>query len=249
MLDNQLDGVAARLRTARAVSVLTGAGISAESGVPTFRGKDGLWRNYSATDLATPEAFARAPQLVWEWYRWRRRLIGQASPNAGHLALSRFERSLTHVELVTQNVDGLHQRAGSRNIVELHGNIWRARCAEGCGAVIDEAGVVPPADAGRVAVPLCACGARLRPDVVWFGESLDPALVDRAARAARGADVFLVIGTSALVYPAAGLPSVASREGALVVEINIEDTPLTSLADVTLRGPAAVILPAIEARL
>jgi NAD-dependent deacetylase len=247
----ELDAVAARLRTARAAVVLTGAGMSAESGVPTFRGADGLWKRYSATDLATPEAFARDAALVWEWYRWRRGLIGRARPNAGHRALARAEQAIPQLQLVTQNVDGLHQRAGSSRIIELHGNIWRARCAGRCGAVIDQSNDALDADAGSplASVPLCACGAQLRPDVVWFGEALDPERLDRAVRAAQACDVLLAVGTSALVYPAAGLPSVASRAGALVVEINIDDTPLTPLADVVLRGPAAEVLPAIEARL
>jgi NAD-dependent deacetylase len=251
MFETELGDLAARLRSARAVAALTGAGISAESGVPTFRGHDGLWRNFSATDLATPEAFDRDPALVWEWYRWRRGLIGRAQPNAGHLALARMEAALPGFDLVTQNVDGLHRRAGSRRIVELHGNIWRARCSRDCGFVIDqsEEASAEQGDGRASRVPTCRCGARLRPDVVWFGEALDPADVDRAVEAARQCDVFLVIGTSALVYPAAGLPSVASRAGALVVEVNVDDTPLTPLAGAVLRGPAAVVLPALEARL
>jgi NAD-dependent protein deacetylase/lipoamidase len=242
-----LDHVAGCLRAARAVAAMTGAGISAESGVPTFRGTDGLWRRYSAADLATPEAFARDPGLVWAWYRWRQALIGKAQPNAGHIALARLQARMPDFTLITQNVDGLHRRAGSAQVVELHGNIWRARCARGCGVVTDESLGAPAED--RPPLPVCACGALLRPDVVWFGEMLDANRVELAVRAARACDVFLAVGTSGLVYPAAGLPLAASDAGALVVEINVEDTPLTPHAGLVLRGRAAEVLPALEARL
>jgi len=246
-----LDWLAERLRSAGAVTAMTGAGISAESGVPTFRGHDGLWRNYSAADLATPEAFARDPRLVWDWYRWRQGIIGRAQPNPGHLALARLQGRLAGFTLVTQNVDGLHQRAGSRDLIELHGNIWRARCARGCGFTAHEAPL--DSDAGGSGhsgqLPACPCGALLRPDIVWFGEALDEDLVDRAARSARQCAVFLAVGTSALVYPAAGLPLMARRAGAVVVEINVDDTPLTPHAGLVLRGSAADVLPALESRL
>ena len=246
-----LDDLAARLRAARAVGVLTGAGMSAESGVPTFRGADGLWRNYSVTDLATPEAFARDPRLVWQWYRWRQGIIGRAEPNLGHLALARLQPRFAAFTLTTQNVDGLHQRAGSTGVIELHGNIWRMRCAGGCGIVrqLGLADTLEHADAGPAFLPTCDCGALLRPDIVWFGEPLDPETVDAAARAARMADVFIVIGTSAVVYPAAGLPLAAARAGATVVEINPDETPLSPLAALVLRGPAAEVLPSLESRL
>ena len=246
-----LDHLAERLRSAQAVTVMTGAGISAESGVPTFRGTDGLWRNYSATDLATPEAFARDPRLVWQWYRWRRGIIGRAEPNPGHLALARLQARIPAFTLITQNVDGLHRRAGSTHVIELHGNIWRARCARGCGVVSDAAGEAPgDGPAGEQApVPVCSCGALLRPDVVWFGEALDQSRIDLAVRAAQHCQVFLAIGTSALVYPAAGLPLVAARAGALVVEINVDDTPLTPHAGLVLKAKAAEVLPALESRL
>jgi NAD-dependent deacetylase len=246
-----IDQVAQRLRAARAVAAMTGAGISAESGVPTFRGADGLWRTYSASDLATPEAFARDPGLVWQWYRWRQGLVGRARPNAGHLALARLQARVPAFTLMTQNVDGLHQRAGSTNVIELHGTLWRARCARGCGVVQNLAGAAPGRDAGDGSAPppACPCGALLRPDVVWFGEPLDEARIDLALRAARDCDVFLAVGTSALVYPAAALPLVAGRAGALVVEINLDDTPLTPQADIALRGRAAEVLPALESRL
>ena len=252
MIDAQALGqLAGRLRSARAVAAMTGAGISAESGVPTFRGPDGLWRNYSAMDLATPQAFARDPRLVWQWYRWRQGIIGKAEPNPGHLALARLQSRISGFTLTTQNVDGLHQRAGSAHVIELHGNIWRARCAGGCGFVRDVAGE-PRGDeplGEPDAVPVCRCGALLRPDVVWFGESLDAARIELAVRAARDCDVFLAVGTSALVHPAAGLPLLAGRAGALVVEINVDETPLTPHAGLVLRGSAAEVLPALESRL
>jgi NAD-dependent deacetylase len=205
---------------------------------------------FSPSDLATPEAFARDPRLVWEWYRWRRDLIRVAQPNPGHFVLARFERHLQKFQLVTQNVDGLHQRAGSRTLIELHGNIWRSRCAAGCGRLAEEPDQgCPPGSGAPSAVepPTCGCGGLLRPDVVWFGEALDPGNITRAIAAARACDVLLVVGTSAVVYPAAALPRIAREGGALVVEINIEDTPLTAEADIVVRGPAAAVLPALEA--
>jgi len=246
-----LDRLAERLRSAHAVTVMTGAGISAESGVPTFRGTGGLWRSYSATDLATPEAFVRDPRLVWQWYRWRRGIIGGAEPNPGHLVLARLEARMPAFTLITQNVDGLHQRAGSTHVVELHGNIWRARCVRGCGVVRDAAGEAPgDGPAGEQdPVPVCSCGALMRPDVVWFGEALDQSRIDLAVQAAKGCQVFMAIGTSALVYPAAGLPLVAANAGAVVVEINVDSTPLTPHAGLVLKAKAAEVLPALESRL
>lgn len=234
------------LKRARAVAAITGAGISAESGVPTFRGPDGLWRNFRAEDLATPEAFARAPGLVWEWYRWRRGRIAGAQPNAGHLVLARFEDRWPDFALLTQNVDGLHRRAGSRNVVELHGSLWRARCTAEPARVFDEMQQAPgTGDPGRV--PACpACGAPLRPDVVWFGEALDPAAVARAHDAVTSCDVLLVVGTSAIVYPVAALPALARRSGATIIEVNVDRTPLTADADIVLRGAAGVVLPEVE---
>jgi NAD-dependent deacetylase len=230
---------------------MTGAGMSAESGVPTFRGADGLWHRFSAADLATPEAFARDPRLVWQWYRWRQGIIAGAEPNPGHLALARLQSRIPGFRLITQNVDGLHQRAGSTGVIELHGNIWRARCARGCGVTTDAAGraTADEPDGGQAPLPVCPCGALMRPDIVWFGEALDEGRVDLAIRAAQGCDVFLAVGTSALVYPTAGLPLLASRAGALVVEINVDDTPLTPQAGLVLRGKAAEVLPALESRL
>jgi NAD-dependent deacetylase len=228
-----------RLRTARRVVALTGAGISAESGVPTFRGPGGLWRQYRPEDLATPEAFARDPQLVWEWYAWRRETIAPLRPNAAHDALALLEKRSPEFLLATQNVDGLHAAAGSRRIVELHGTIWRLRCTS-CDHERDDRRV-PLAEIP----PRCDCGALLRPGVVWFGEALPEEAVTTAFEAAQAADVVLVIGTSSLVYPAAALPQAARAAGAFVVEINPEPTPLTPLADVSLRGTAVALVPAI----
>lgn len=251
---------AAALKRARRVVAITGAGISAESGVPTFRGAGGLWRTFRAEDLATPEAFARDPVLVWEWYWWRRARIAGARPNPGHAVLARFETRLPAFTLLTQNVDGLHVDAGSRNLVELHGNIWRARCSVHRACVFDQRGEpIPPVEEmtgasastvrhlSRADLPLCpSCAAPLRPDIVWFGEALDPEAVQRAIDAVRTCDVLLVIGTSAVVYPVAAFPSMAKRAQATIVEVNVEATPVTSDADVVLRGPSGAILPEVE---
>jgi NAD-dependent deacetylase len=234
------------LECAGSIVALTGAGISAESGVPTFRGPNGLWRNYSPEKLATPEAFARDPRLVWEWYDWRRGIIRQAQPNAGHLALAELERRKPSdgsagrfgFTLITQNVDGLHDRAGSRNLVKLHGDLWLAQCT-GCGAVEPNEDVPLRGDLP----PRCKCGAALRPAVVWFGESLPPEVWERAVAASAGSDVFLVVGTSAVVYPAAGLAEVARRAGARLVILNPEPTPLEPRADWVLRGNSGELLP------
>src|SRR5262245_47530584 len=228
------------MRAAERIVVLTGAGVSAESGVPIFRGAGGLWRHFRPEDLATPEAFARQPALVWEWYLWRREKIAAASPNAGHRAIAALERDRTGVTLVTQNVDGLHERAGSPRPLELHGNLWRVRCQRGCGVVACDDASGPPRGELK-----CSCGAWLRPDVVWFGESLDPNLLDAATTAIEAADVVLVVGTSAVVYPVAALPHLARRRAARVVEINVDETPLTAHAHAVLRGTAAEVLPAL----
>jgi NAD-dependent deacetylase len=232
-----LDRVAQWLRAAPRVTVLTGAGVSAESGVPVFRGPGGLWRQYRAEDLATPDAFARQPDLVWEWYAWRRSVIAASAPHAGHVMIADLERSRPGVTLITQNVDGLHQRAGSSAPVEVHGNLWRVRCV-GCGHREDDTPEGPPRSTFT-----CACGHWLRPAVIWFGEPLDPSTLAAASRAAEQADLLLVVGTSAVVYPVAALPDVARRRGARVVEVNVEETPLSDRADAVLRGPAGVMLP------
>jgi len=227
-----------QLQTARRITALTGAGISKESGIPTFReAQTGLWENYEATELATPQAFQRNPKLVWEWYQWRRSLVTQAEPNPAHMALVLMEQRVPTFRLITQNVDGLHQRAGSRNIIELHGNILRTKCFEH-NHLVDhwqEDGQIPP----RCPV----CGGQLRPDVVWFGENLPSSAIQRAAAAAQQTDIFLSIGTSGLVNPAASLPYMAIEAGALLVEVNPDHPPLTIYADYQLTSPAGEILP------
>ncbi len=228
-----------RLREARTVAVLTGAGVSAESGVPTFRGADGLWRNYQATDLATPEAFCRDPQLVWEWYDWRRQLVARCRPNPAHRALAWLEGQVEDFLLITQNVDGLHEKAGSRRLVELHGNLWRVRCT--AEARVTELMAVPL----EAIPPRCSCGALLRPDIVWFGEALPALALQRAFAAAETCQLMLVVGTSALVQPAASLPLAAKSHGAYVVEVNLGPTPLSDIADECHHGKAGEILPEI----
>ena len=220
------------------VIALTGAGISAESGVPTFRGEGGLWRNFRPEQLATPTAFQRDPALVWEWYDWRRGLIGGCAPNAAHVMLTEMETTLPDFTLITQNVDGLHQAAGSRNVLELHGNIWRVRCT-GCGRMTKDRRVPLPEIPSRCP----ECGGLLRPDVVWFGESLPQEVLEAAWAAAARCKLILVIGTSAVVQPAGSLPLVALENGARLVEINPAETPLSARAHEILRGPAAEALP------
>lgn len=226
------------------VAVLTGAGISAESGIPTFRGEDGLWNKYRAEELATPTAFGQDPKLVWEWYDWRRGIISPKEPNPGHKILARWEKIFPGISLITQNIDGLHQKAGSKNILELHGNIWKVRCTK--KGTISENIETPLKDIP----PSCSkCGALLRPHIVWFGESLDPAVLHNAFLLSSGCEVMFVIGTSAVVQPAASLPLSAAEAGAKVVEINIDPTPLTSYADFSFRGKAGDILPLIDEEL
>jgi NAD-dependent deacetylase len=228
------------LRGARSVAVLTGAGVSAESGIPTFRdAQTGLWAQYRPEELATPEAFRARPRLVWEWYAWRRELCAKSAPNPGHLALAELAGRIPDFTLITQNVDGLHARGGSRDVIELHGNIYRARCFEG-GHVFEsweESGEPPPR---------CPrCQSLLRPDVVWFGEQLPRAALARAEEAAERCELFFTIGTSALVQPAASLPLVALRRGALVAEVNPQPTPLSDAVTYAIPAPAGELLPAL----
>jgi NAD-dependent deacetylase len=235
------DGFIERLKDAKKVAVLTGAGISAESEVPTFRGKDGLWKKFSPMELANFDAFIQNPKLVWEWYNWRRGLINDVEPNPGHYALAKMEEIAPEFTLITQNVDGLHKRAGSKNILELHGRIYESFCID-CQKRYDE----PEFEDG---VPRCECGGLVRPDVVWFGESLDPEIIDKAFRTSATCEVFLSVGTSAQVQPAASLPVIAKQSGAYVVEINPEDTPITHMMDEFMQGPSGEVLPAIVEKL
>lgn len=263
---------ASLIRQAEFLAVLTGAGISAESGVPTFRGSppptpnaDGstpgasqsapllmpLWGRFSPEQLATPEAFASNPRLVWDWYLWRRSLIAQCLPNPAHLVLARIEKEILsrdgrHFLLITQNIDGLHARGGSQRILELHGNIWRVKCSRCTALAGPVAGIWSRTLTFEESTPpRCQCGGWLRPDVVWFGESLDPAILSEAFSAASSCDLMLVIGTSAVVQPAASLPFMTLEREGKVIEINAEKTPLTSFASLSLPGRAGEILPKI----
>jgi NAD-dependent deacetylase len=236
-VENAIEAARRSLQSGRIVA-FTGAGISAESHVPTFRGSDGLWRNYSPERLATAEAFIRDPHLVWEWYDWLRGLIHAAQPNPGHLALTEMQqKDPRRFTLVTQNMDGLHERAGSRDVVKLHGDIWILRCTKCAWEGRNEQVSVDPLP------PLCRCGGILRPGIVWFGEMLPTDQWERAVDAARTADVFMSIGTSALVYPAAGLVHLAHESGARVIIVNPDPTPADEFAAWILRGPAGEILP------
>lgn len=220
------------------MTVLTGAGVSAESGVPTFRdAQTGLWARFQPEELATPAAFLRNPRLVWEWYAWRRELVSKAQPNPAHFALAELEKRAPLFTLITQNVDGLHQRAGSRDVIELHGNITRTKCFE------EDAIVTDWPDTGEVPPRCPNCGGRLRPDVVWFEEALPAEATSRAFERSEDCDVFLSIGTSTVVYPAAALPFHALENGATVVEINPDSTPLTRSVHFVLAGAASEVLP------
>ncbi len=241
VIEGLSDDIIEKIKSARSVTALTGAGVSAESGVPTFRGDEGLWNNHRAEELATPEAFGRDPLLVWRWYDWRRTLLAPLKPNPGHETLARFEGRFDEMTLITQNVDGLHRMAGSSDPVEMHGNIWHTRCVlEG---TVRENRETPLKDIP----PRCPdCQALLRPHIVWFGESLPPAVLNRAFEAAEKCDLFFVIGTSGVVQPAASLAGAAKREGATVIEINLEKTPLSYDVDATLLGLSGEALPEIE---
>lgn len=235
-------GLPDALRQAGRIVFLTGSGVSAESGVPTFRDAlTGLWARLRPEELATPEAFRRDPQLVWEWYRERRRQVAAVSPNRAHQAIASLQARLPDTLLVTQNVDGLHQRAGSVDTVEFHGNLFTNRC-RGCGRE------TPQPDPELCKPPPCPdCGELMGPGVIWFGETIPAHAMERAWRGAAMADLVLAIGTSGLVTPAAALPEVARLAGAQIVEINLHPTPLSSSADFVVTGPAARILPEITA--
>lgn len=243
-MNDPTSGLAERIRGATRVTVLAGAGVSAASGVPTFRGADGLWRQFRPEDLATPQAFRRDPRLVWEWYSWRRETIARCEPNEAHRVLARWSQASDSVRVVTQNVDDLHVRAGTRGLVRLHGSIWELACWNGC------ADAPPTWRDERVPLPevppTCPhCGGLARPAVVWFGESLAEHDV-AAAVESTACDLFLSLGTSSLVYPAAGLVHSARLHGAFTAEINLDETPASGEVDLTVRGRVEEILPLIE---
>ena len=243
MTDDSIRTLAAALRDAHTVTILTGAGVSAESGVPTFRdAQEGLWARYRPQDLASPEAFTRDPDTVWQWYRWRRDLVRGVEPNAGHHALAAMARTLPDLRLVTQNVDGLHQQAGHDGVIEFHGNLFRNRChADGRRVDIDDA---------TDTAPRCPhCDSRVRPDVVWFGEAIPEQALAAAVAATQSCDVFMAVGTSAEVYPAAGLIDLARESGATVAGINPDPSALSPALDLRIHERAAVALPALLARI
>jgi len=239
-----LERAADALRHARRVVVFTGAGISAESGVPTFRDAlTGLWERYDPGELATPQAFRADPDLVWGWYEWRRALVLRAQPNAGHVAVAAIEARVPDAVVVTQNVDDLHERAGSSAPVRLHGSLFAPRCSA-CDAPVPGGGTTHAVEGERLAPPQCAgCGGLVRPGVVWFGESLPEDALAAAVEAATQCDVLLTVGTAGVVYPAAEIPQLASRHGATVIQVNPQPTPLDPVASVNLRGTAATVLP------
>lgn len=236
-LSQRTEQLKGKLRDSRYIVALTGAGVSAESGVPTFRGENGLWKQYRAEDLATPEAFTRDPKLVWEWYNWRRQLIASLTYNAAHRALAELEQKCPHFTLITQNVDGLHKKAGSKNVLEIHGTIWKVRCTA-CNHTSENHEV--PINI----LPHCEmCGGLLRPHVVWFGEPLPLDVSEETRRALEVCDFLMVIGTSGVVHPVASFPHYARAKGALVVEVNLEKTPISPIAHETLLGKAGEIVP------
>jgi NAD-dependent deacetylase len=219
------------------VVVFTGAGVSAESGVPTFRGQDGLWKQFRVDELATPQAFAADPQKVWEWYSWRRELISTIEPNPGHRSIAEFEEFFRDFVLITQNVDGLHNRAGNRRVLKLHGDLWEVRCIS-CGhSRTDLRAALSPLP------PRCECGGMLRPGVVWFGENLPAGIFEEAVALTEACNLFFSVGTSAEVYPAAQLPGLARRNGAYVVEVNVERSAVADVAHEILLGKSGEVLP------
>lgn len=230
------------LKPSTRVAVLTGAGVSQESGVPTFRDKDGLWQKFKPEELASMNAFLANPDLVWEWYEHRRKVIREVKPNAGHEALAKMQTYFKEFSLITQNVDGLHERAGSKNILEVHGNLMRSFCID-CKEFAPSDFLENLKSAGEA--KCTKCEGRLRPDVVWFGEMLPEKIWEASVNAAENCDLFFTIGTSAAVYPAAGIPLHAKQHGAYVVEINPQETEISHLVDESLRGLSAVVLPII----
>ena len=235
----QLKAAATLIRDAEYLITLTGAGISKESNVPTFRGKDGLWKQYNAMDLATPHAFRQNPLLVWEWYIWRQNLIAKCEPNPAHYTLANWEHNGLLKTLITQNVDGLHRKAGSTHVLEVHGNLWALKCIT-CRY---HSRLSQPVQE----IPSCPeCGSNLRPDVVWFGESLSSTVMEQVYTELQHSDIILVVGTSALVQPAASFPLIVKQNGGQILEVNVETTPLTTSADIHLTGKAGEILPKLD---
>lgn len=243
--DDLLQQAAARIRAAKQIAVLTGAGVSKESGVPTFRDAlDGLWARYDPQQLATEAAFRRDPRLVWDWYEYRRGLARQAQPNPGHIALAELQRRYPTLRIITQNVDDLHERAGSADVIRLHGNLAASKCSRHCQGnptPVDVSQLVWERESGPPPCP--RCGSPVRPDVVWFGEMLPPEALSRAVALAQSADVMLVVGTSGVVMPAAEMPYRAKRHGAFIIEVNPALSEITALADVWLNGPSGEMLP------
>ena len=231
--------LAEALRGSQHILVLTGSGISAESGVPTFRdAQDGLWAKYQPEDLATADAFLRDPELVWKWYRWRRELVAEAKPNPGHTALAELAREVPQLTLITQNVDGLHQQAGSTGVIEFHGNLFVDRCFDGACSRTAEPGDDP--------LPTCpSCAGLMRPGVVWFGEAIPPTALELAVDAIKSCDMFISIGTSALVWPAAGFVDGARQQGATTLEVNPNPTPMSDIFDYRLAVNAGEAVPAL----
>ncbi len=235
-----MEMVKALLNGNQNIVALTGAGVSAESGVPTFRGREGLWKTHHAEDLARPDAFEAKPELVWEFYNWRRDLVGKCKPNPAHIALAEMEKKLPNFLLITQNVDGLHAKAGNQKLIEMHGSLWQLKCTK-CTHAREDWTQLPE-------LPECpACGHLLRPGVVWFGEPLIPGVLKLAIDRVAKADVFLSIGTSNMVQPAASFYQLAKDHGAVTIEINLEPTPNTGLMDFALHGKAGEILPELVA--
>ena len=244
LTESAVDRLATRLRPESRITVVTGAGVSAASGIPTFRGPGGLWRTYRPEQLATPEAFRRDPSIVWEWYDWRRQQVAACQPNAAHHVLAAWSQQFDGFTVITQNVDGLHERAGTRDVIRFHGSIWELRCWKGCAEAPrrwrDETTPFP-----RLPPPCPHCGGLTRPGVVWFGEAIDNDVISRSLEAT-DCDLFLTVGTSALVHPAASLLREAKKGGAFTVEINLEPTPASDVVDLSLQGPAARLLTDVD---
>ena len=234
------DTLIQKMKSAKSVAVLTGAGISAESGVPTFRGEEGLWKKFKPEELANFDAFIKNPELVWEWYSYRKKLIKEVTPNPGHYALAKLEQHCPDFTVITQNVDNLHRLAGNSNIYELHGNIMRNRCVD-CNRYFED--IEFDTEENNITVPRCQCGGLIRPDVVWFGEMLPEKEIHLSIEATKRCDVFFTAGTSAVVHPAAALPMEAKRSGAFVVEINVEPTVISHLVDESIIGKSGEVLP------